>query len=197
MVVKCVGLIFIGVMTVVICMTMNGREVRHKELQNNLHNVVEQTMSIAKMRDNDIYDISTNNELMADTVQNMAMSVVTDSDFQYDFYGVDAEKGLLSVNVTENYKHPNNRDGKVENERTVIYNKQDDTEDMYTVKFYLTPVDTDCYMLFNVHSGDSISAPVNPTLKGKEFVVWQDENGYLADFTQPIMSDISYYASWR
>lgn len=192
--IKGIGLFLFGVCALLIGLTLYGRETRQKELQNNLHNVAEQTVKIATSERS--YDIADNNEMMADAVENMIMNMVTDSDLECDFYGVDSEKGLLSLGLTEDFKHPNGQDGKVKHDRTVICDKKEE-DTMCTVKFYTEQGASDCYISMNIRAGDSITAPVNPEDKDKEFLGWIDTNGYLADFSLPVQHDITYYASWR
>lgn len=192
--VKCIGLFLFAVFALLIGLTLYGRETRQKELQNNLHNVAEQTVNIAASENS--YEISDANEMMADAVENMAMNMVTDSKLQCDFEGVDAEKGLLSLKLTEEYQHPNGSDGKVKHDRTVIYDRKVEDK-MCTVNFYTGQNDQDCYMSMMIRAGDNITAPVDPEEKDKEFAGWVDENGYLADFSLPVQNDMTYYASWR
>lgn len=192
--VRCMGLFLFGVCALLIGLTLYGRETRQKELQNNLHNVAEQTVKIATSERG--YNIADSNEMMADTIENMVVSMVTNSDLECDFYGVDAEKGLLSLKLTEDFKHPNGQDGKVEYDRTAICDKKEE-DTMCTVKFYTAPDATDCYMSVSILTGDKITAPVGPEEKDREFAGWLDSNGYLADFSLPVQHDMTYYASWR
>lgn len=186
---------FLFLIAAVICMTIYGRETRKKELQSNVHNVAEQTVAAACATKE--YEISGRKELIADFVENMSMNMVTDSDISVNVYGADAEKGLLSVNVVENYKHPTGADGKVEHSSTVILDKKVEVQETHTVDFYLDAGDTESYMSFVVYTGDMIITPIAPQKKNKTFVSWHDTNGYLADFTQPVEQDITYYATWH
>lgn len=188
------GLFLFGVCALLIGLTTYGRETRQKELQNNLHSVAEQTVKIATSDRS--YNIADNNEMMADTVENMVMNIVTDSNLECDFHGIDQEKGLLSVDFTETYQHPDGQDAKVEYDRTVICDKKEEDK-MCTVKFYIAPDDQICYTSLNILTGDKIAAPVEPTEKDREFSGWIDSNGYLADFSLPVQHDMTYYASWR
>ena len=61
----------------------------------------------------------------------------------------------------------------------------------HKVSFY---VEGKLYKQYAVQKNDSISAPVQPQVNGKVFRGWIDGNGYLADFTQPVAQDISYFA---
>lgn len=100
--VKCIVLFLFAICALLIGLTLYGRETRQKELQNNLHNVAEQTVKIATSDRS--YNIADSNEMMADVIENMAMNMVTNSDLECDFYGADAEKGLLSLKLTEDFK---------------------------------------------------------------------------------------------
>lgn len=193
--VKSLGIIFLSIIALAICMTMYGREVRNKELQNNVHNVAEQTVSVACATKE--YKIPGQKEFVADFVQNLSMNMITDSDVTVQLYGADKDKGVLSVNIIEDYKHPTGADGKVEHNRTVIFDKKVEVQETHEVNFYLNASDVEPYMAFTVYTGDMIGTPLEPQMADRSFVGWQDINGYLADFTQPIEQDITYYAVWN
>lgn len=187
-----------GGITLLIVMSMYGRSNRSMEIESNLPSLVEET--VENMSVNQKYTINNYNEYIADFVNNMSYVLDSNSDITVEVLNADKEKGLLSIRVTEEFNHPNGRRGKVDCERTVILNKTEDIEaNTYTVKFYVVDEagEEKCYKAYSVLEGDVISAPTNPTNIYATFAGWTDSNGYLADFSQPVMQDLEYHAMWN
>lgn len=181
----------IGVLTLAIAMTVDGRMNRSMEITGNLPSAVEETVEI--MAVNTKYSINNVNEYIADLTENLASVLDTDSNIRVEVLKQDKEKGVLSVRVTEEFKHPNGQAGTVDCERTVILNKvEEDEPGVFQVTFY---VGDRIYKKYSVLAGDLIGAPANPQIDGMNFTGWQDINGYLADFSQPILHDVEYFAA--
>ena len=180
----------LGVLTLMVVMTMNGRTNRSMELQSSLPSVVESTlenMAVSKK-----YAINDRNEFLADMVEALTVSLDAASDIKVDVLECDMEKGLLSVRVTAEYLHPNGKTGTVTCERTAILEKMPQEETIqHTVCFYVAG---ELYKQYKVQKNDRISTPAQPQVNGKVFRGWVDGNGYLADFTQSVTQDISYFA---
>lgn len=162
------------------------------ELNSNLPSVVEET--VENMMVNKKYSINNTNEFIADLIENLALKLDTRSDIRVEIIEADKDKGILSVHVVETFVHPNGKTGTVACDRNVILNEvgQPDQE-TYQVDFY---IGTECYKSFLVYSGDNITAPAVPKMEGIVFIGWKDENDYLADFTQPVKKNMTYYAEW-
>lgn len=168
------------------------------ELKSNLPSAVEETVEI--MAIDKKYSIGNYNEYIADFISNMSDVLDSDSAIMVEVINADKERGLLSIRVTEEYKHPNGKIGKVDCERTVILNKVDvDVPETFTVKFWVTNAagEQKCYKSYKILEGDSPVTPVNPTNAYASFNGWVDSNGYLADFSQPVTQDLEYYAVWN
>lgn len=184
----------LGVLTLMIVMTVDGRSNRSMELESSLSSVVEETVEI--MTVDQKYNISDTNTFLADFVENLSGILDSDSGITVKILSADKEKGLLAIRVTEEFTHPNGRRGTVECERKVILNKPEETDpEMYTVRFYATA--EAIYKSCSVYEGDTIMAPANPVSESGTFAGWTDANGYLADFTQPVTQDMAYYAMWN
>lgn len=94
----------------------------------------------------------------------------------------------MGIKVTETFYHPNGRQGSVTCERTVILDPNEHvTDPEYKVRFY---VHGHLYKACMVLAGETVDEPVKPDgISG-----WQDADGYLADFSQPVMQNLAYYA---
>ena len=183
-------------LTVGIIMTLHGREARSVEIKSQLASVMEETVENLMQKKN--YEIKNCELFLADFIEHLSMALDTDSEVILKVWKADMEKGILSVEVEEKYKHINGKTGSVTCSKTVIFDQiVEETVQNCEVKFYLNREDLclrqNCYKVYQVRKGDCMAAPV---VREDGFEVWKDENGYLADFTQPVMGEICYYAEW-
>lgn len=199
-VVLIVAYIVIAALTFGIVMTVHGREARSMELESSLSSIVEETVENAMLGNN--YGIENDSFFLADFIENLAGTLETESDITVKIMKADAEKGIMSVEVEEGYRHLNGKEGSVKCSKTVILNRlMEEPENHYEVRFYMTREDMqnggDCYKVYTIKEGDSIKAPAEPKQEGAWFDGWKDVNGYLADFTQPVTEERIYYAEWN
>lgn len=183
---------FLGVITIVSVMASGGRSNREMELADNLPAAVEETVS--ELMEEKNYDITSENEMIADMVEDLSRKLDSNSDITVNIENIDVTKGLMSIKVVASYQHPNGKEGSVSCERTVVFNKlQDDPAELCQVRFL---VDARTYKTCNVWPGDTISAPSEPTVSGKTFDYWVDVEGNPVDFTQPVTQSQIYYAKY-
>jgi hypothetical protein len=180
----------LGVITLLIVMTITGRSDREMELCGVLPSVVE--MSLAENMSDEP------RQLMATVVSNLAVLLDSESALRLNVYGIDTDRGLLALKATEEYTQPNGSTGKVSSKRAVIADRTAETEtdkedELCQVRFF---VDDDLYKAYCVREGDTIPDPASPYGEGLIFAGWTDNNGYLADFSEPIMQDRDYFAMW-
>ena len=184
---------FLGVITIVSVMASGGRSNREMELADNLPAVVEETVS--ELMEEKNYDITSENEMIADMVEDLSRKLDSNSDITVDIENIDVAKGLMSIKVVASYQHPNGKEGSVSCERTVVFNKlQDDPAELCQVRFLVD--DARIYKTCNVWPGDTVSAPSKPTVSGKTFDCWVDVEGNPVDFTQPVTQSQFYYAKY-
>ena len=186
------GVFFLGILVVACVMTSGGRSNREMELADNLPAAVEETVS--ELMEEKNYDITSENEMIADMVEDLSRKLDSNSDITVNIENIDVAKGLMSIKVVASYQHPNGKEGSVSCERTVVFNKlQDDPAELCRVRFL---VDARTYKTCNVWSGDTVSAPSEPTVSGKTFDCWVDVEGNPVDFTQPVTQSQIYYAKY-
>ena len=129
------------------------------ELKSNLPSAAEETAEnlLAKK-----YDVVDKNQLEADFLETLADTLDSDSDIRLKVNAADKEKQLLSVSVTEEFKHPNGKLGTVSYDRTAVVNKlQEEVLETYQISYYLTNTDTECYKCYTVHADDMVPVPKN------------------------------------
>ena len=184
---------FLGVITIVSVMASGGRSNREMELADNLPAAVEETVS--ELMEEKNYDITSENEMIADMVEDLSRKLDSNSDITVNIENIDEAKGLMSIKVVASYQHPNGKEGSVSCERTVVFNKlQDDPAELCQVRFLVD--DARIYKTCNVWPGDTVSAPAEPTVSGKTFDCWVDVEGNPVDFTQPVTQSQFYYAKY-
>ena len=184
---------FLGVITIVSVMASGGRSNREMELADNLPAAVEETVS--ELMEEKNYDITSENEMIADMVEDLSGKLDSNSDITVNIENIDVAKGLMSIKVVASYQHPNGKEGSVSCERTVVFNKlQDDLAELCQVRFLVDDART--YKTCNVWPGDTVSAPSEPTVSGKTFDCWVDVEGNPVDFTQPVIQSQIYYAKY-
>ena len=183
------GVIFLTIMAV------SGRMNRSMELKSNLPSTAEETVEnlLAKK-----YDVADKNQLEADFLETLAYAIDSDSNIRLKVNAADKEKQLLSVSVTEEFKHPNGKPGTVSYDRTAVVNKlQEEVLETYQVSYYLTNTDTDCYKCYTVHADDMVPVPKDPVVEGKTFTGWADAEGNALDQNMTMTQDAAYYAVWN
>ena len=166
---------------------------RSMELKSNLPSAAEETAEnlLAKK-----YDVADKNQLEADFLETLAYAIDSDSNIRLKVNAADKEKQLLSVSVTEEFKHPNGKPGTVSYDRTAVVNKlQEEVPEICLVRYYLS--DTDCYKCYEVLNGDGVPVPKNPVQEGKTFTGWADAEGNALDQNMTMTQDAAYYAVWN
>lgn len=185
-----------GVLMLLMGMIIHGRTNRSMELTGNLSTAVETTVSNAALEKK--YDISSINEYLADIVQGTAEALDAEGKVQAEVTGIDKERGIIGIRITETYEHPNGSTGTLTYEKTVVLDgkKEAILPDSHTVSFYLSKEDmlagANCYKRSVVLTGDSIQAPAVPA--GGTYHGWKDINDYIGDFSVPVSEDRAYYA---
>lgn len=179
-----IGFVFAAMilLSVNIVSTMNSRSTRSQELSDALDTALEGTLSTLSKG---TYDISDTDEYIADLVSNIAGQIQSDSGLTVNILDADIEKGIMTVQVKEEYKHINGKTGAVTASKTVLLEEQQTTEDAeitdtVTINFYLP--DNTLYKSYKVKKGTEISEPVAQ----HENTEWL-ENGVKVSF--PLMSE--------
>lgn len=183
------GVIFLTIMAV------SGRMNRSMELKSNLPSVAEETAENLLTKK---YNVTDKNQLEADFLETLAYAIDSDSDIRLKVNAADKEKRLLSVSVTEEFKHTNGKPGTVSYDRTAVVNKlQEEVLETYQISYYLTNTDTECYKCYTVHADDMVPVPKDPVVEGKIFTGWADAEGNALDQNMTMTQDAAYYAVWN
>ena len=112
------GITICSIISIIIVMTLCGTNMRKNELNRAVDSAVQDT--VENQFDNKTYSLSSNDEFSADFIEALLVQINSDCSVKVNVLDVDYQKGLLSVEVIEKYKHPIGTDGQVSVKRTVI-----------------------------------------------------------------------------
>ena len=187
--------VLIGALALLGVMVIAGRNGRNTELSAMLPSAVEEAVDTALVKKQ--YNIADEAELAADVSESVAQAVDSDGDITVEVIGSDLEKGVLSVRVTADFKHPDGKDGSVSHERTVVLERPGTPEQVLCEVSFYEERGGERHKKVFVKEGELLAEPLPPVMDGKTFVCWEDESGAPADFTQPVTADAVYYAKWK
>lgn len=112
------GITICSIIAIVIVMTLWGINIRQNELNNAVNGALKET--IENQFDSKTYSVNSNDELVADFMEALLVQINSDSTIAVNVLDVDYQKGVLSVEVIEKYKHPIGTEGQVSVKRTAI-----------------------------------------------------------------------------
>ena len=112
------GITICAIISIIIVMTLCGTNMRQNELNRAVDSALQDT--VENQFDNKTYSVSSNDEFIADFMEALLVQVNSDCSIKVNVLDVDYQKGLLSVEVIEKYKHPIGTEGEVSVKRTVI-----------------------------------------------------------------------------
>lgn len=112
------GITICAIISIVIVMTLCGTNMRQNELNRAVDSALQDT--VENQFDSKTYSVSCNDEFIADFIEALLVQINSDCTVKVNVLDVDYQKGLLSVEIIEKYKHPIGTDGQVSVKRTVI-----------------------------------------------------------------------------
>lgn len=166
-------------MTLVVCivaavftvLTTNGRTMREEEMFQTLGAAVESSLEEAFLEKT--YSINNTDEFLGDFLQYMAVRLNSNSDVTVNVVGIDYEKGIVTMEITGTYKHPNGEDGTVSVRKTVFLEQSEEkTEEFYNVTYYVC---NEVYMKSLLKDGDVLPEPDTASIAGFRF--WGTQEG--------------------
>jgi hypothetical protein len=112
------GITICAIISIIIVMTLCGTNMRQNELNRAVDSALQDT--VENQFDSKTYSVSSNDEFIADFMEALLVQVNSDCSIKVNVLDVDYQKGLLSVEVIEKYKHPIGTEGQVSVKRIVI-----------------------------------------------------------------------------
>lgn len=161
---------------VVMMLTLYGRSVRQSEAEYMLAQAMDSSLSGVMQGKNRA--IKDNEDFVADFLKALLIQANSDSDITVSVLHADYKQGILSVEITEKFRHPNGNPGSVSKIRTVIFDRTEEKakEPEYCkVGFYTA--DGEVYKEYGLQKGSLCMMPVDPKKEGKVFGGWRFVNG--------------------
>ena len=112
------GITICAIISIVIVMTLCGTNMRQNELNRAVDSALQET--VENQFDSKTYSVSSNDEFVADFMEALLVQINSECSIIVNVLDVDYQKGLLSVEIIEKYKHPIGTEGQVSVKRTVI-----------------------------------------------------------------------------
>lgn len=112
-------LFMVIILSAFINLSITTENVRLEEIEQALGNAQRQTIENTKIKE--MYQINSEEELMAEFNRNLLTQISSDSDITVRVLDADYEEGMLDVEVIAKFKYPTGKDGKVSVRKTIIY----------------------------------------------------------------------------
>lgn len=206
-----VGLVLILILSAFISLTVYSHNTRQNEVEEALTVAVEQSLKNLKIDKQ--YAINNQEEFIADFTQRLILGIDSESTITVNILAVDIEKGLLDVEVIEEYNQLNGTVGTASYRKTVILDTVvADTTEYHTVTFmketgYASGI-FDKYKVFTLSDGSNVIFPgAAPTIAEHGFKGWSlsmpsAENEYSPDLVDTsaelkVDKDLVFYAVFQ
>ena len=206
-------LVILTVITSLILLTLYGQNTRQNELDESLSVAVEQSLENLKI--DKAYTINNTEEFIADFLENLIISIESDSEVKVEILSVDIDKGLLDVNVIETFNQPNGSTRTASCRKTIIMDEYIKKAPVYYSVQFLTNAEDEsedfvAFKEYSIHEGSVIIVPSGvPERDGYEFVGWsltkpESSNHYSPDTVnlddvkeQTIDANLVFYAVFK
>lgn len=182
-------------LSVLMFLTIEGRTDHEKSLEEAVGLALDQTMEEQWEQ----AEILTDDKVWADAfcqkLKDKMQRLGITGDCKVEIYGVDSKNGLLSVGVTEIYRHPNGKEGTCRVTKTVVWDQKVEKEDR-EVRFY---VDDRLWQAYQVEDGADFILPQTPTVEGRKFLGWsrQADRWSGEGFPSQVKETQTYYACFE
>lgn len=112
------------IFVIVIILTLYGRNVRQIETDVSLSQAID--ASLEKVMDENEYTINTKEKFVADFMQMLLTQFSSTSNVKVSVLNADMSSGVLSIEITQDFAHPNGNTGTVTETRTVILEQKEE-----------------------------------------------------------------------
>lgn len=202
------GLVLIIILTIFTSLTIYSNNSRQNEVEEALAMAVEQSLENLKLEQE--YEIHNEKEFVADFVQRLVIGLNSKSEIKVNVLAVDMDKGLLDVEVVEEYRQPNGTVGSASYRKTVILDEVVvKNAKLFSVTFMVEKGygtgNFEAYKTFSISEGQNVIFPgADPSMEGHAFKGWsQTEPTASNGYTPPTVDedteispdqDLVYYA---
>lgn len=130
-IIKGVGL-FIAISTlIIVCLDVSVSGTKHNETSSIANNAPYEALKIKLTGE---YNLENDIDLVAELIRNVVINKYSNSDLKIQILGIDAENGMLDINIIQTVKHINGKETVEEERRTVIV-ETEKSEENYLYDF--------------------------------------------------------------
>lgn len=179
------SLVFMIVISTSIVFVIDGRGIRQQETTDSLSTAIEGTLQ--EIMIDKAYTVNNPDELIADFIQAMLIQINSNAKLTVNILDIDMEKGLLSIEVIESFKHVNGNQGTVSCVKTVILEQpeisgQENQDKSYSVIFQIQESGKNFnYKTYTLIENTKLIIPEAPVIENKEFKYWITSSGQNVD----------------
>lgn len=124
-IIKGVGL-FIAISTlIIVCLDVSVSGTKHNETSSIANNAPYEALKIKLTGE---YNLENDIDLVAELIRNVVINKYSNSDLKIQILGIDAENGMLDINIIQTIKHINGKETIEEERRTVIVETEKNEE---------------------------------------------------------------------
>ena len=189
--------LLIGVVVTLTIVTITGTMNREIELEDALQIAVKKSVEACTSRKG--YDLDNNNQFVADLLVELSNEIENDADLEVEVMGVDKDKGVLSIRVTEYYTTATGTRKQAKCEATAYMDKGRN-ENSITGSI-ITFLDSDGSYLGEqrVEDGKPVKATTTPAKAGYTFDGWLNttSNQYVGTNLGVANGNATYKATYR
>lgn len=187
-----IALAAIAIIVIAAALVTSGKDVRENEMDKALNTAVEESLDQLKKEGG--YEVADYKELVADFNQALLLHISSDSEVKVDVLAADVTKGVLDVQVTEEYKTVKGTAKQASCRKTVILEEYSDKQIYHTITFL---VDGEIYTSYSVYKGSLVAKPKDPEKEGHTFKQWINaENGEVLGEDMTAESDMTFQVEW-
>ena len=192
-----VVILLIGVVVTFTIITITGTMNREIEIEDALQIAVKKSVERCTSRKG--YTLDNNNQFVADLMVELSNEVENDADLEVEVMGVDKDKGVLSIRVTEYYTAATGTRKQAKCEATAYMDKG--RNENTVTGSVITFLDSDGSYLGeqSVEDGKPVKATIIPTRAGATFKGWLNttSNQFVGTTLGVANGNVTYKATYR
>lgn len=189
--------LLVGVVVTLTIVTITGTMNREIEIEDALQIAVKKSVENCTTRKG--YDLDNNNQFVADLLVELSNEVENDADLEVEVMGVDKDKGVLSIRVTEYYTAATGTRKQAKCEATAYMDKG--RNENTVTGSVITFLDSDGSYLGeqSAEDGKPVKATITPTRAGVTFNGWLNTttNQYVGTNLGLASGNTTYKATYR
>ena len=198
------GVLFlICVLAVFNVLSLHGRNSRTTEMYDSLSSAVEQSLDNVMTKSD--YSIKDKEQFVSDFTESLLYQIDSESKITVNVIKADTEKGLLSMEIVEEFAYPNGKVGSVTYQKTAIFDQKDNPKgkkeehENHEVVLYVKPTpdaEYQEYRKYTLSNKEILTIEELPGMENATLLYWTDANGNKVESADGICptEDMKLYA---